>query len=86
MSRKTIDEFPDLYNIYPPPPTTNPQNDDSRAQDLIDGRLSDAKVVPAYKVPWDGTHLENATPDLCDAIWGINEGKRDVRGLKKENK
>lgn len=82
MSKKTMEEYPDLDNLYPPPRTTVVINDDSRAKDLIAGRLDGDKCVALYHVPWDGSHGENATPDFRDAVWGVNEGKRDVRQLK----
>ena len=66
-----------LYNIWRPPSTMHPQNDDTRAQDLIDG-LSDT-VPRAYQKPWDkGHHLANATDDFTDALWAVGEGKRTV--------
>jgi len=92
MSRKTMDEYPDLYNIYPPPGTTHPQNDDTRAQQLIDGVLNDESVTMAYYVPWQDSsllapragHLEPADDAFCDSVWGINEGKKDVRNLRSK--
>lgn len=79
MSRKTMAEFPDLYNIWRPPRTTHPQNDDTRAQDLIDGKLDGDKAVRAYRVNWTAdTHLGDASENFRDSLWGINEGKRDV--------
>lgn len=93
MSRKTMDEYappPGLYNIWPAPRTTIQQNDDTRAQDLIDGRLNDNQAVPAYRVPWRqpsrlapvNAHLESANDNFDDSLWDINEGKKDVRNLK----
>ena len=79
-----------LYNIYPPPDTTYPQNDDERAQRIIDGELNDESCTAAYNVPWRDAgklapvagHLEAADESFCDAVWGINEGKRDIRNLR----
>jgi hypothetical protein len=91
MSRKTMDEYDTpLSNIYPPPRTTHPQNDDTRAQNLIKGDLSDERVTAAYNVPWRdagklapvANHLESAEEDFRDAVWGVSEGKRDVRNLR----
>lgn len=71
-----------LYNIYPPPDTSWQQDDDRRAQDLIDGRLTNSCVAEVYSRPWDKNHhLAPGGEDFTDAIWGINEGKRDVRQL-----
>ena len=95
MSRKTMDEYappPGLYNIYPTPRTTIQQNDDTRARDLIDHRLNDETVTAAYFVLWRDAgklapiagHLEGGDQDFKDAIWGINEGKRDVRNLRSK--
>ena len=81
MSRKTMDEYPLLYNIWAPPPTTWPTNDDERAEDLIAGTVN-TEVVGAYKRYRVG-HLEYATEDFTDSLWGINEGKRDARVLKE---
>jgi len=75
MSRKTLDEYPDLLNIWPPPKTSHPQNADTRASKLP---LNGGTVTRAYKEPWK-THLTDATPDFTDALWGINEAKRDTR-------
>ena len=47
MSRKTIDEYEDLYNLARPPTTSHQQNDDTRAQALIDGALNDRTSVPS---------------------------------------
>ena len=91
MSRKTMNEYDTpLYNIYPPPRTSHQQNDDTRAQDLIDGALSDETVTAAYNVPWRDSgklapvngHLESAEENFRDSVWGINEGKKDVRNLR----
>jgi len=81
MSKKTIDEFDKpLSNIFAPPSTTHPQDDDTRAQALYDGQLTNESAVRAYRKPWvAGAHLADATEDFRDAVWGINEGKRDVR-------
>ena len=73
-----MDEYPDLYNIYKPPGTMHPQNDDTRAKDL--GRLNPDTCVRAYQKAWDpGHHLAGADDDFRDAIWSVSEGKRDVR-------
>lgn len=78
MSRKTMDEYEDLYNIWPPPRTSHQQNDDTRAQILIDG-MPEPQWARRLVV-WDqGAHLDRAGEDFTDALWGINEGKRDVR-------
>ena len=90
MSRKTMDEFPYLDNIYRPPETTIQQNDDTRSQGLYEGVLNDNSAVPAYRVPWRApslhapvnAHLEDATENFRDSVWGINEGKKDIRNLK----
>ena len=83
MSRKTMDVWPELYNIYPAPRGTRQQNDDPRAQALIDGYLNDETVtrVPPTDARLAG-HLEGGAEDLKDAVWGINEGKRDVRNWR----
>lgn len=92
MSRKTMDEMchrtgavPDrLYNIWKVPGTMYQQNDDERAEGLIDGKLTDEPVVRAYQRAWDpGHHLDDAREDYRDALWGVNEGKRDVRNYYK---
>jgi hypothetical protein len=90
MSRKTMDEYPLLYNIWEPPSTTWPTNDDTRAQNLIDGELNDNSAVPAYRVPWRqpsrlapvDAHLEDASENFRDSLWDINEGKKDIRNRK----
>lgn len=90
MSRKTMDEYPEVLNIYRPPRTTHQQNVDDRAKNLINGDLNDDSVVAAYNVPWrdpqklapQGGHLESAEEDFRDAVWGVSEGKRDVRQLR----
>jgi hypothetical protein len=91
MSRKTMDEYDTpLYNIFRPPSTMHPQNDDTRAQDLIEGRLNDESAVPAYRVPWKAPsllapvsgHLEDATENFRDSVWSVSEGKKDIRNLK----
>jgi len=85
MSRKTMDQYDKpLANTYGPPSTSHPQDDDTRSQALYDGQLNDESAVMVYRKPWDaGHHLANATEDFRDAVWGINEGKRDVRNLKE---
>ena len=87
-----MDEYPDLYNIYPPPRTSHPQNDDTRAQNLIDHELNDETVTAAYFVPWQDSsklapiagHLESAEESFRDSTWGINEGKKDIRNLRSK--
>lgn len=85
MSRKTMDQInrrdigppKGLYNLWPVPDTTYQQNDDTRAQKLIDG-LPEPNWARDL-VPWDKpAHLADATDDFTDALWGINEGKRDA--------
>ena len=80
MSRKTMDEFNDLRNVYPRPKTWPQQNVDTR--DI--SQLNPETAAPLFHQPWqsDG-HLASAGDDLCDAIWNISEGKRDVRQWKK---
>jgi len=60
----------------------HPQNDDTRAQDLIDHRLNDTTVSRAYKEPWN-THLTDGTDSFKDSIWGVTEGEKDIRNLKR---
>lgn len=82
MSRKTMAEYPELFNIWPPPATSHPQNDDTRARDLLRGALGRQPVSPAYTNYAVG-HLEDANEYIRDAIWGINECKRDLRNIKE---
>ena len=78
MSRKTMDEYPDVKNIWPAAEGMNPQNANTRVEDL--SRLNDSNVTDAYQKAWDkGHHLTNAYDDFCDALWGVSEGKRDSR-------
>jgi hypothetical protein len=78
-----MDEYPDIDNIWVPPKTSHPQNADTRVKDLIAGKLSDDTVTDAYQKAWDkGHHITNACDDFRDALWGVSEGKRDVRGNK----
>lgn len=80
MSRKTMEEYPLLYNLWRPPRTTWPTNDDTRAQALIDGKLNDDTCARAYRKAWaPDAHLANASEDFRDSLWGINEGKKDIR-------
>jgi hypothetical protein len=81
MSRKTMDEWPLVKNIWEAPVGTDPPNDNRRVQGLIDGVLDGDKCSRAYKEPWTH-HLDAAGVDFTDALWGINDGKRDVRQRK----
>ena len=73
-------QFQDLKNILQTPDTMKEGDVDSR--DVRE--LTDNSAVPAYKVPWEPYgHLANADADVIDAAWGVMDGKRDVRQLKK---
>jgi len=100
MSRKTMDEIHvrprdrewDLPNIYPPPCTMFPQNDDERAKNLLNHELNDETVTAAYNVPWRDAsklapiaeHLESAEENFRDSVWSISEGKKDIRNLRSK--
>lgn len=70
--------FKDLTDLFPHPS----ERDGSRPSgDEVQSRL-DKGVVDAFKEPWD-EHLADATDDVIDAVWGVTEGQRMVRELKK---
>lgn len=74
--------FKDLKDLADRPETmTGPGLTDTRGSQLDE--LCDDYVVPAYKVPWESYgHLKNADADITDAVWGVQDGARDVRQLK----
>jgi hypothetical protein len=78
MSRKTMDEYPDIKNIWEPAEGMHPQNANTRIADL--DKLTDSNPTDAYQKAWDkGHHLADATECFTDALWGVSEGKRDAR-------
>lgn len=78
-----MDKFKDLESIYPRPAGFDGQNNGEPPGDDIPKRLNDNQVVEAYKVPWNANgHLADATDDVTDAVWGIQDGHRDIRQLK----
>lgn len=76
--------FKQSVGIYPRPETIDDSNVDSRHSQIEDGTLNDDSCVPAYKVPWESYgHLSSADDAVEDAVWGMQEGRRQVRQLKK---
>jgi hypothetical protein len=74
-------KFEEVQGIFDLPATLKGGSNDSRAEEL--DQLNDNQVVVAYKVPWkDYGHLKNADDDIIDAVWGMQDGRRDVRQLK----
>jgi hypothetical protein len=75
-------DFDKLDSIYERPETLKSGDNDTRAKDL--GKLNDNQVVDAYRVPWEANgHLADATDDVIDSVWAMQDGRRDVRQLKK---
>jgi hypothetical protein len=73
----------ELNDLMDRPSTMNgPGLKDTREERLTE--LNDNQVVMAYKVPWapDGFHLDDATPDVEDSVWGVQDGQRAIRQLK----
>lgn len=77
-------KFDQLEDLYPRPAGRTGQDNGAPQGDEIPKALTDDHVVEAYKVPWDKSygHLYDATDDITDAIWGMGDGRRDIRQLK----
>lgn len=76
-------KFSEIESLYPRPAGCNGQSNGTPDGDDIQKRLTDDHVVEAYKVPWDKNgHLADATDDITDSVWGIQDGRRNVRQLE----
>lgn len=74
-------KFEEVKGIMDLPPTLKGGGNDERGGQL--DQLNDNQVVPAYKVPWESYgHLSDATEDIIDSVWGMQEGRRQIRQLK----
>ena len=76
--------FKEQEDLYPRPDGYDGKQNGVPQADELPVKLNDNQVVEAYKVPWapDGYHLTGAGDDFVDAVWGIQDGRRDVRMLK----
>ena len=80
----TVDKFKDLKSLYPRPEGYDGQKNGTPDGDDLPKELNDDHVVMAYKVPWESYgHLKDATDDITDAVWGIQDGRRDIRQQKE---
>lgn len=80
--------FKKLQDVYDRPDGYKGTKNGTPDADDIPRELTDDHVVPAYKVPWEKYgHLKDADADFVDSVWGIQDGRRDIRQLKdiKEN-
>ena len=74
--------FSEMDSILPRPAGYDGKhNGEVSAKDLT--TLDDRTVVEAWKVPWENNgHLSDATDDIIDAAWGIQDGRRNLRQMK----
>ena len=73
-------KFSDLEDLYPRPAGYDGQKNGTPTGDHIQDQLTDNTVTEAYKVAWKPWgHLKDATDDVTDAVWGIQDGRRNVR-------
>ena len=76
-------KFSELQDLYERPDGYDGTKNGTPTADELPKALTDDHVVPAYKLPWEPYgHLKNADDDFNDAVWGIQDGRRDVRQLK----
>jgi hypothetical protein len=75
------ENFNDADDLYERPDSLKSGTNGVPAAEL--SKLNDNQVVPAYKVPWEANgHLSDADDDCYDSVWGIQDGRRNVRQLK----
>lgn len=74
--------FKDLQDLQPRPDGYDGHKNGLPLPDDLPKVLTDDHVVEAYKVPWEANgHLKDADADFHDAVWGIQDGRRDARQM-----
>lgn len=76
-------KFDLLQDLYERPEGYDGTKNGNPEANEIPKQLTDDHVVEAYKVPWGkGHHLASADDDCYDAVWGIQDGRRNIRQMK----
>ena len=78
-----VDKFKDIESLFPRPAGYDGECNGTPYGDEIPEKLTDDHVTEAYLLPWEKYgHLKDADADFKDAVWGIQDGRRDIRQQK----